>query len=88
MVWLFASGLFGGLYFPVRFLPEWAAILLWLGTPGPSMLQAPMDILVERDVFAIRLGIIGVQIFWAVVMLWICRLVQRRAERKMVIQGG
>ncbi len=88
MAWLFFSGLLGGLYFPVRFLPEWLAALIWFGTPGPSMLQAPMDILVERDPFGVRLGIVGVQLYWAVLMLWICVVVQRRAERKLVIQGG
>lgn len=88
MLWLFASGLLGGLYFPIRFLPDWAAALIWFGTPGPSLLQAPMDILVERDSLVIQAGMIGVQLAWAVILLWLCRFVQRRAERKLVIQGG
>jgi ABC-2 type transport system permease protein len=88
MLWLFTSGLMGGLLFPVHFLPDWAVILLWFGTPGPSLLQAPMDIFVERDGVWIRVGIVVVQAIWAVVMLSACVLVQRRAERKMVIQGG
>lgn len=88
MAWLFFSGMLGGLYFPIRFLPDWVAALVWFGTPGPSLFQAPMDILVERDRVAVRFGIIGVQLAWTVVMLLLCRLVQRRAEQKMVIQGG
>lgn len=88
MVWLFLSGLMSGLYFPIRFLPDWAAALLWFGTPGPSFLQAPMDILVERDALPVRLGMIAVQALWAVLLLWLCHVVQRRAERKLVIQGG
>jgi ABC-2 type transport system permease protein len=47
-----------------------------------------MDILVERDPMATRLGMIGVQLAWAVLLLWLCRVVQRSAERKLVIQGG
>jgi len=86
--WLFASGLMSGLYFPILFLPDWAVALLWFGTPGPSFLQAPMDILVERQAMPIRLGMIGVQVLWAALLLWLCYLVQRRAERKLVIQGG
>jgi len=86
--WLFMSGLMSGLYFPILFLPDWAAALLWFGTPGPSFLQAPMDILVERQAMPIRLGMIGVQVLWAALLLWLCYLVQRRAERKLVIQGG
>jgi ABC-2 type transport system permease protein len=88
LAWLIMSGLMGGLYFPIRFLPDWIAALLWFCTPGPSLFQAPMDILVERDAVPIRFGIVGVQIIWALLLWWACHAVQRRAERKMVIQGG
>jgi ABC-2 type transport system permease protein len=88
MVWLFMSGLMSGLYFPIRFLPDWVAALLWFGTPGPSILQAPIDVLVERDALPVRLGMIGVQALWMVILLWLCYVVQGRAERKLVIQGG
>jgi ABC-2 type transport system permease protein len=86
--WVFLSALLAGLYFPIRFLPDWAAVLLWLGTPGPSILQAPADILIERDPLPVRFGVIGVQMLWAALLLWLCYVVQRRAERKLVIQGG
>lgn len=88
MAWLFFSGMLGGLYFPIRFLPDWAAALIWFATPGPSFLQAPMDVLIERDGLPVRFGMIAVQVIWAVVLIWLCRVVQRRAERKLVIQGG
>jgi ABC-2 type transport system permease protein len=88
LAWLFLAGMIGGLYFPIRFLPEWLAALLWFGTPGPSLFQAPMDILVERDAVPIRFGIVGVQVIWVFVLWWACYAVQRRAERKLVIQGG
>lgn len=88
MVWVFMSGLLGGLYFPIRFLPDWAVALIWFGTPGPSFLQAPMDVFAERDVLPVRLGMIGVQVVWAMLLIWLCRVVQSRAERKLVIQGG
>lgn len=88
MTWLIFSGVFGGLYFPIRFLPEWAVTLVWFGTPGPSLLQAPLDVLVERDPLPIQLGIITIQVGWALVLLALCYLVQRRAERKLVVQGG
>lgn len=88
VVWLIMSGLMSGLYFPIRFLPDWAAALLWFGTPGPSFLQAPTDVLVERDPLPVRLAMIGVQALWAALLLWLCRVVQRRAERRLVIQGG
>jgi ABC-2 type transport system permease protein len=86
--WVFLSGLMSGLYVPIRFLPDWAVALLWFGTPGPSFFQAPLDVLIEHDVLAVRLGMIGVQALWAALLLWLCYVVQRRAERKLVIQGG
>ena len=88
MLWLFASGLMGGLYFPIRFLPDWLAAMVWFATPGPSLLQAPMDLFVERDPVVFRFAMIGVQVAWAAVLLWLCAVVQRRAERRLVIQGG
>lgn len=88
LAWLFLSGLMGGLYFPIRFLPDWAAALLWFGTPGPSLFQAPLDIMVERDALPARFGIVGVQVIWVLVLWLACRAIQRLAERKLVIQGG
>jgi ABC-2 type transport system permease protein len=88
LLWMLAAGVLSGLYFPLRFLPEWLTVTLWLGTPFPSILQAPLDVLVERDPVPVRLGMVGVQVAWAVVMLLLCRAVQRRAERRLVIQGG
>ena len=87
-VWLVASGVLGGLLFPLRFLPDPVAAVLYLGTPFPSMIQIPMDVLVERDPPAVQAGLVGVQAVWAGLMLAACAAVQHRAERKLVIQGG
>jgi ABC-2 type transport system permease protein len=88
MTWTMFSGVLGGLYFPIHFLPGWAVAAVWLGTPGPSLLQAPLDVLVERDPLPYQLGIIGVQVCWTLGLLALCRLVQRRAEVKLVVLGG
>jgi len=87
-VWLVASGVLGGLLFPLRFLPDPVAAVLYLGTPFPSMIQIPMDVLVERDPPAVQAGLVGVQAVWAGLVLAACAAVQHRAERKLVIQGG
>ncbi|MFC7479688.1 ABC transporter permease [Luedemannella flava] len=88
VVWLVASGLLAGLTFPLPFLPDWAVTALWVLTPLPSIMQGPLDILVERG-DATRAGLtLAAQSLWAVVLLLICGYVQRRAERKLVIQGG
>lgn len=86
--WVLASGMLSGLYFPLRFLPEWFTLAVWIGTPFPSILQAPADVLVEREPGATTLVIVAGQAAWAAVMIGTCLLVQRRAERRLVVQGG
>ncbi len=88
VLWALASGVLSGLYFPPRFMPEPFVLALWLLTPLPSLFQAPLDVLVERDATPIQLGIVGLQAVWVVIMVWLCHVVQRRAERHLVIQGG
>lgn len=88
MFWTLSSGVLAGLYFPLRFLPEWGYVPLWLATPFPSLLQTPLDVLVERDTANVQVGMVGIQLVWAGLILVACWLVQRRAERRLVVQGG
>jgi ABC-2 type transport system permease protein len=88
ILWTLGSGFLVGLYFPLRFLPDWACVALWLGTPFPSLLQTPLDVLVERDPPALQAGLVAVQAFWAAVMLAVAVAVQHRAERRLAVQGG
>src|SRR5262245_25306303 len=86
--WTLTSGMFGGLFVPVWFFPPALAVALIVGTPFPSIIQIPLDILVERGSFVLQLGPLGVQAGWVVAILALCRWVQGRGERKLVIQGG
>jgi ABC-2 type transport system permease protein len=88
ILWTLSGGVLAGLYFPLRLLPDWLAVILWVATPMPGLLQTPLDVLVERDPPALQAGLVAVQAVWAVVLLALCGRVQRRAERKMVVQGG
>lgn len=88
MLWLLCSGVLSGLFFPLRFLPDTAAVLLWLLTPFPSLLQTPLDVLVELDPPLRQAGLVAVQAGWAVLLMWCCHVVQRRAELRLVVQGG
>ncbi|GAA2529092.1 ABC transporter permease [Pilimelia columellifera] len=88
IAWQLASGMLAGLGFPLRFLPDWLVAVLWIGTPFPSMMQASVDVVIERDPVGTQVAIVGWQAVWAVAMLALCGLVQRRAERRMVVQGG
>jgi ABC-2 type transport system permease protein len=88
MVWIFASGAGSGLFFPLPFLPDWLVTVLWLATPFPALMQAPLDVLVERGGSGQAAALLGGQLAWTLVMVAIARAVQRRALRRLVIQGG
>jgi ABC-2 type transport system permease protein len=88
MLWTLSSGVLVGLYFPLRLLPDWATIPLWVLTPFPGLMQTTLDVLVERDPPAVQAGLVALQAVWAVLLLLLAGHVQRRAERKLVVQGG
>ena len=88
MAWTLTSGVLGGLYFPLWFLPRAAALALVIGTPFPSVIQLPLDVLVERGSWEQQAALLAVQFGWVVVILAVCRWVQRCAERRLVVQGG
>jgi len=83
-LWLFGSALFSGLAIPIPFFPEWAQTVLWC-TPFPWMLQAPLDVLLERGSPVLSVG--GATVV-AVGMLGSCAVVQHVAVRRLVVQGG
>jgi ABC-2 type transport system permease protein len=87
-LWTLGSGVLAGLYFPLRLLPEWATVTLWVATPLPGLLQTPLDVLVERDPAGRQAGLVVIQAFWAAALLLLAGTVQRRAERRLVVQGG
>ncbi|MGH3757976.1 hypothetical protein [Actinophytocola sp.] len=84
-VWMFASGAGSGLSFP---LPDWLVAALWLCTPMPSLMQAPLDVLVERGGSGQAGLLIAGQLARLAATVALGRVVQRRALRRLVIQGG
>jgi viologen exporter family transport system permease protein len=88
MVWVVASGAASGLYFPLPILPEWLQTVLWVATPFPALLQAPLDVAVERGGLGHGALLVAGQAAWVLVMVGIVRVVQRRALRRLVVQGG
>ncbi|MBW6436783.1 ABC-2 family transporter protein [Actinoplanes hulinensis] len=87
-LWTLSAGVLGGLYFPLRLLPVELTVALWVATPLPSLLQTPLDVIAERDGPALQAGLVALQVVWAVLILALGALVQRRAERRLVVQGG
>jgi ABC-2 type transport system permease protein len=88
IAWQLFSAVGSGLYFPLWLLPDPYGALVTVGLPFASILQAPSDIVVERFDTTGQLRLLAVQAVWAVIMITLARLVQRRAERRLVIQGG
>jgi ABC-2 type transport system permease protein len=87
-LWTLGSGVLGGLYFPLRLLPQEFVVALWVATPLPSLLQTPLDVLAERDGPALQAALVALQVLWAAAILGLAGLVQRRAEKRLVVQGG
>ncbi|PSL54649.1 ABC-2 type transport system permease protein [Saccharothrix carnea] len=79
LTWLFC-----GLAVPLAFFPDWALPIVW-STPFAAMLQAPIDIFLERGS---PWPLLAAQGFWALVVLAVGHLVLARAVRKVVVQGG
>jgi ABC-2 type transport system permease protein len=88
IAWVAASSVLSGLNFPLWFLPRPAVVALFVATPFPALVQLPLDIIVERHPPVQQAGFIGLQATWVLAILGLCRMVQRRAERRLVIQGG
>ncbi|WP_201437627.1 ABC transporter permease [Saccharothrix sp. 6-C] len=76
--------LFCGLAVPLAFFPGWALPIVW-STPFAAMLQAPIDIFLERGS---PWPFLAGQAFWAVAVLAAGHLALNRAVRKVVVQGG
>lgn len=88
IIWSLISLALTGMAFPLRFLPDWSVTALTIATPLPSLIQLPLDILAERTSLTGQLQALAIQVAWAVTALALCQVVRRRAERRMVIQGG
>ena len=88
MIWTTVSGVLTGMYFPLRFLPEPLDTILWLATPFPGLMQTPLDVFVEVDPTSRQVWLVAMQAGWALALLALCQWTQRRAEHRMVAQGG
>lgn len=86
-LYLMVSNVLCGLIVPVHWFPDWLARLA-AATPFPSMLQAPIDVVMGRVTGAAAVAEIGVQLAWAAGVLLAGRVLWSRAVRRLVVQGG
>jgi ABC-2 type transport system permease protein len=86
-LYIVVVGPFCGLFVPVHFFPEWLRVVAY-ATPFPSMLQTPIDVLSGWAVGWAAAALVASQLAWLVGLIGLARLVQRRAARRLVVQGG
>jgi ABC-2 type transport system permease protein len=72
---------------PIRYFPH-ALRELCYALPFASVIQTPVDVWLGKRQGAALVGVLALQLFWAVALLAIGRLVLSRATRRVVIQGG
>jgi ABC-2 type transport system permease protein len=79
--------LLSGFLVPVAMFPETVRTAVYL-MPFASMVAVPIDVFLGKLSGAVLLGALGLQLFWAVAMLGLGKLVQAAAMHKLVVQGG
>ncbi|MEU1984753.1 ABC-2 family transporter protein [Nocardia sp. NPDC019395] len=76
-----------GLFVPVHLFPEWLGAIA-AATPFPSMLQAPVDVLSGRVAGWDAVQVVGVQVFWLLVVGAAGRMLLLLGRRRLEVQGG
>lgn len=78
---------FSGLMVPLVLFPGWTRDVV-TALPWSAFIQVPIDIWLGQRSGAEVVSGLAFQAGWCVVLLGLCRLVLRLADRKVVVQGG
>jgi ABC-2 type transport system permease protein len=78
---------FSGMAIPLRYFP-YALRELCYALPFGSIIQTPVDIWLGKREGTALVGVLGLQVFWALALLGIGHVLLRSATRKLVVQGG
>jgi ABC-2 type transport system permease protein len=76
-----------GFSLPVVFFPDWAESVA-RALPYVAFVQMPIEVLLGKHHGIGLVGVLALQLFWAVVLIAIGRLVLSAATRRVVVQGG
>jgi ABC-2 type transport system permease protein len=76
-----------GFMIPLAFMPVWLQTLCYL-SPFPGMMNTPVDLYLGRATGERAAILIGLQIFWLIVLMAAGRLAAHAGRRKLTIQGG
>jgi ABC-2 type transport system permease protein len=78
---------FSGMVMPLTFFPDWLRSIAD-ALPFAAILQTPVDIWLGKHHGVDLLGVLALQVFWAVALLGLGRFALRGGSRKLVVQGG
>jgi ABC-2 type transport system permease protein len=84
---LMLSLFFSGMVMPLSFFPGWLSTLAH-ALPFASIMQTPIDIWLGKHHGPALVGVLALQVFWALVFLGLGRVTLRAGRQKLVIQGG
>lgn len=87
VVHMAVMNLLSGFMVPIAWFPD-RLLSLARATPFPSMIQTPIDALSGRVPPTAALGLVGVQLAWALVLGAAAVLVLRAGVRAVEVQGG
>lgn len=78
--------IFGGLFFPIDFLPDWAQGIAEV-LPFTYSAYWPAKVMVDFD-FSTFFYVVRGQVFWIFALLGVAALIYRSAVRRLHVQGG
>ena len=78
---------FSGMAIPIRYFPH-ALRELCYALPFASVIQTPVDIWLGKREGLALVGMIGLQLLWAIVLLGLGHVLLARATQRLVVQGG
>jgi len=84
---LSVSLFFSGMILPLTFFPGWLHAIA-LSLPFAAIVQAPIDVWLGKHDGLALVGILALQLAWALVLLGLGRVTLRLGSRKLVVQGG
>jgi ABC-2 type transport system permease protein len=84
---ILAAMVLSGFLVPVAMFPDAVRVAVYL-MPFASMVAIPIDIFLGKLRGLDLVGALALQSFWAIVGLWLGRLVLAAGLRKLVVQGG
>jgi viologen exporter family transport system permease protein len=87
ILYMLVSGFLGGLYVPITLFPQWLRTVA-AGTPFPSIMMYPVDVLSGFSGAAGAVKLVLAQLAWLAGVAAVGQLLTRAGRRRLEVQGG